>query len=110
LAAALWILGFFHAQVFPQAELVRESLFPADLEFRELKQIKEEQKHRAPIPRQLLGDAALLEETGLKSHSLRAYELTSGGSLKIEIMDLGDKRSGFPCSLCCATSDITSVL
>jgi hypothetical protein len=86
---------FFQAPAFPQAELVRESLFPAELEFKELKQIQPEQRYETAVPKQIFSDAALFEEAGLKRYSRRTYELLGGGLLKIEILDLGDRRASF---------------
>jgi hypothetical protein len=78
-----------------QTELVSDSLFPAALEFKELKATLTERDLKDHADLGKLPHAPALLEVGLKRLVERTYTVAGGGQIEISIMTLGDARGAY---------------
>ncbi len=95
ICAILSIAALNQVPLRAQAELVRESLFPAELEFKELLRVNSQQELKGALPVKEFKDSQLFEEAGLKKYEERTYDVEGGGRLRIEIVDMIDKRAAY---------------
>jgi len=83
-----------------QTQLVSDSLFPAALEFKELKAIKTERDLKDHVELGKLPYAPALLEVGLKRLVERTYTVDGGGQIEISIMTLSDAQGAYSAFTC----------
>jgi hypothetical protein len=90
----LWVL-LCSAVAFPQVELVRDTFFPAEAEFKELLAVLEDRTYSS------IGDVAalpyghLLSAPAFRRGQARTYDVAGGAQLRIEVMSLTDSRAAY---------------
>jgi hypothetical protein len=90
------LIGFSAAvSLSAQTYLVSDSLFPAALEFKELKATLTERDLKDHADLEKLPHAPALLEVGLKRFVERTYTVDGGGQMEISIMTLGDARGAY---------------
>lgn len=90
------LIGFCAAvPLWAQTELVGDSLFPAPLEFKELKATLTERDLKDHADLGKLPHAPALLEVGLMRFVERTYTVAGGGQIEISIMTLGDARGAY---------------
>ena len=78
-----------------QTELVREHYFPAELEFRELAAVKNEQSTDDLSAVREFREPRLLAEAGFQNYRSRVYRTEPDGSLTIEVIRLRDAKAAY---------------
>jgi hypothetical protein len=78
-----------------QTQLVSDDLFPAALEFKELKAVLTERDLKSHEDLGKLPHAPALQEVGLKRFVERTYTVDGGGQIEISIMTLVDARGAY---------------
>jgi hypothetical protein len=77
-----------------QTQLVSDSFFPADLEFGELRRVREDYsgaKAAAVPPAEL----RLLDEAGYGRYARRVYDVSPKGTLSVEVVTAKDERAAY---------------
>ncbi len=95
LSVTVFAVSIAGSPLLGQTQLVGESFFPAEAEFKELKAIQGEKDLKEPAGLATIEHAAVFREAGLSRLSERSYVLTDGRTLSIEIMTLGDARGAY---------------
>src|SRR5262245_62175323 len=86
---------FLAAPLAAQVDLVRESYFPAALEFKELERILSDLPGGSDPDLRGVAEAALFREAGIRSYRRRAYATTGGPRLTIETAEFKDGKAPY---------------
>lgn len=78
-----------------QTQWVSSDVFPAALEFKEIKAVQAEKEIRTPAGLAKLEHGAVLAEAGLARYDERSYALADGGSLLIAVYSFPDARNSY---------------
>jgi hypothetical protein len=92
-ALAALVLACFELDA--QTELVREHYFPAELEFRELAAVKDEQSTDDLSAVRGFREPKLLGEAGFQNYRSRVYRTEPDGRLTIEVIRLRDAKASY---------------
>lgn len=87
------VLAFSTLQA--QTQIVRTDFFPAELEFQELQKIQEDESIKDAGSLGRVKDGALFADVGFEQYARRAYSLTNGGTLSIEVVMLKDSKAAY---------------
>jgi hypothetical protein len=78
-----------------QTELVTRNVFPADLEFVELKSIESQRELDEPASLAELPEGSLFAEAGFRHYARRTYHLNPSGSLTLETVTFNDGKAAY---------------
>lgn len=78
-----------------QTQIVRRDFFPAELEFQELQKIQADESIKDAGSLGHVKDWALFADVGFEQYARRAYSLTTGGTLSIEVVTLKDSKAAY---------------
>jgi hypothetical protein len=80
---------------FPQVELVSDSFFPAQFEFKELASVRSDQEFTSVLKTAGLSYAGVVAPSSFRRCQIRTYEVTDGTKLQIDIVSLADSRAAY---------------